>query len=84
MKKQKKILSIDEIKSIEGVKLDTLTWYISAAKEIYADYTEIRLTDSQLAKLIVKKYGGKEASILSNIRRTRCNDKSQAYVSKEA
>jgi len=82
MKNQKKILSIDEMESIKGIKQDTLTWYLSVSEEIYKEYPAIRLTDSQLAKLITLKYKGVEATHVTNIRRTRCNDKSQSYVSK--
>ena len=83
MKKQKKILSIEEINSTNGIKQDTLTWYTSVAREIYKGYPLIRLTDSQLAKLITLKYKGIEATHVTNIRRTRCNDKSQPYISKQ-
>jgi len=83
MKKQKKTLSIEEINSTKGIKQDTLTWYTSVAEEIYKDYPLIRLTDSQLAKLIVLKYKGVESTHVTNIRRTRCNDKLQPYVAKK-
>ena len=55
--------------------------YISATAKIYKMYPQIRLTDSQLAKIFVKEYGGVEATRLSAIRRSRCNDKKQPYVS---
>ena len=55
--------------------------YISQTERIYKMYPKIRLTDSQLAKIFVKEYGGVEAARLSAIRRSRCNDKKQPYVS---
>ena len=77
-----KILTIEQIESSKGIKQDTLTWYLSTSKEIYLSYPDIRLTDSQLASLIQKKYGGVKSTHITNIRRTRCNDKAQDYVSK--
>jgi len=64
------------------MKENKSTWYISVTEKAYKDYPEIRLTDSQLAKIIAKEYNGEEAMHLANIRRSRCNDKSQPYVSK--
>ena len=56
-------------------------WYISVTEKAYRMYPGIRLTDSQLAKIFVKEFGGEEAAHLSGIRRSRCNDKTQPYVS---
>lgn len=80
--KKEKIISIEEIESKKGIKQDKVVWYTSVTKEIYTAYSDIRLTDSQLAKLITRTYGGVEATHVTNIRRTRCNDKAQDYVNK--
>jgi hypothetical protein len=54
---------------------------LSVTETIYKRYPGIRLTDSQLAKLIVKEMGeGKEEKWLADIRRSRCNDSNQPYV----
>lgn len=76
------MLSIGEIESKKGIKQDKVVWYTSVTEEIYTAYSGIRLTDSQLAKLITRAYGGVEGTHVTNIRRTRCNDKSQDYVKK--
>lgn len=82
MKEQEKILTIDEIETKKGIKQDKLVWYKSVAEEIYKTYPDIRLTDSQLAEIIVKTYGGLKATHITNIRRTQCNAKTQDYVPK--
>lgn len=82
MEKQEKILTIEEIETKRGIKQDKLVWYKSVSEEIYKTYPDIRLTDSQLAEIIVKKYGGLKVTHITNIRRTRCNDKTQDYVGK--
>lgn len=55
-------------------------WYCSITETIYKEYPKIRLTDSQLAKLIADQFDGEESMHLANIRRSRCNDKRQEYV----
>lgn len=77
-----KYLSEKELFSLKEVKELKRLWYISATKEAYDNVFGIRLTDTQLAKLIASKYGGLESTHITNIRRTRCNDKSQSYIPK--
>ena len=64
------------------MRKEKITWYESVTLMFYNKYERIRLTDSQLAKLIVQDFGGEEMKHLSNIRRSRCNDKNQPYVIK--
>jgi len=51
-------------------------WYESVTKTYCEKYEGIRLTDSQLARLISKDFGGEESKHLSNIRRSGCNQTS--------
>lgn len=82
MENKEKILTIEEIETKRGIKQDKLIWYKEVTEEIYTAYSGIRLTDSQLARLICKTYGGIEATHMTNIRRTQCNAKAQPYVAK--
>jgi len=55
-------------------------WYCSITETIYKAYPGIRLTDSQLARLIAQQFDGSEGMHLANIRRSRCNDSNQEYI----
>lgn len=76
-----KKLTAEELESFKNVRKIRLMWYLSASEEIYKEYAGIRLTDAQLAKILTQKYGGTESAHTALIRRTRCNDKQQPYVS---
>ena len=80
MKEQK--LTKEQLHDLKEIKVLNRLWYLSASEYIYEEYEGVRLSDAQLAKLLVKKYGGTEAGHTAKIRQTRCNDKSQPYVSK--
>lgn len=75
-------LSPEQLLTLAGIKETKTNWYLSATEEVYKSYTGIRLTDAQLAKLLVKTYGGTESGHTAKIRQTRCNDKKQPYIIK--
>lgn len=58
-------------------------WYRTQTESIYKKYGSIRLTDTQISKLITKRFGGEEHTHLMNVRRSTCNAKHQPYVPKE-
>lgn len=59
-------------------------WYLDQARHSYGLLDcagiKIRLTDSQLAKLISDQYGGDTAKHIANIRRSQCNNRNQPYI----
>ena len=73
-------LSKEQLAIMSGIQETKRNWYISATEEIYTAYSGIRLTDAQLAKLLVKTYGGTIPSHTAKIRQTQCNAKWQEYV----
>ena len=79
---ESKKLSKEQLTIMSGIQETKRNWYISATEEIYTAYSGLRLTDAQLAKLLVKTYGGTIPSHTAKIRQTQCNAKWQEYVKK--
>lgn len=79
---ENKKLTKEQLTIMSGIQETKRNWYISATEEIYTAYSGIRLTDAQLAKLLLKTYGGTIPSHTAKIRQTQCNAKWQEYVKK--
>ena len=59
-------------------------WYVSVTEEIYASLERtpinIRLTDSQIADIISRKFGGEKSKHIANIRRSQCNNRNRSHI----